>query len=453
MILTGCPIAEDGSRTNDKMFNFSGVYFFLFQPVAAQNVYVPSNENLKNREWFQDAKFGMFIHWGVYSVLGQGEWVVHNRMMEKKTYEHLATFFNPVEFNPEEWVSLAKAAGMQYITFTARHHDGFSMFNTQQSDWNIVKRTPYRKDVLKMLADECRRQGIKLFLYYSHLDWYHNDYYPRGSTGQHSGRPERGDWDMYIDFINTQLTELLTNYGEIAGIWFDGMWDRRDVASGATGADWGLDETYRLIHSIQSHCLIGNNHHSAPNDGEDFQMFEKDLPGQNLTGYRTETTVGDLPLETCETMNNSWGFNIFDKDFKSTKDLIQYLVSAAGHNTNLLLNVGPMPNGKIQPEFVETLKEIGTWVGKNSETIYGTRGGPVPPKIWGVTTQKDNRVYVHNLSGETHLLIPDFGKTVKRISLFTNDKALRFNQDEFGITIKSPPEMIDEIDTILVLEL
>jgi alpha-L-fucosidase len=426
-------------------FSLLLIVFFCHSGVA-QSPYIPTAENLKNREWFQDAKFGMFIHWGVYSVLGQGEWVMHNRMMDKKTYEQLTAFFNPVEFNSEEWVSLAKATGMQYITFTARHHDGFSMFDTGQSDWNIVERTPYNKDILKFLADECRRQGIKLFLYYSHLDWYHDDYYPRGTTGQHSGRPDGGNWEKYLDFINAQLTELLTNYGEIAGIWFDGIWDRRD-------ADWGLDETYRLIHSIQSHCLIGNNHHSAPIDGEDFQMFEKDLPGQNLTGYRTETTIGDLPLETCDTMNNSWGFNIFDKSFKSTKDLIQYLVSAAGHNANFLLNVGPMPNGKIQPEFIATLKEIGKWLEKNGETIYGTRGGPVRPKPWGVTTQKDNRVFVHNLQGQTHLLIPNFGKTVKHVSLFADGTSLNFKQDEFCITIKIPPEMIDEVDTILVLEL
>jgi alpha-L-fucosidase len=416
-----------------------------FHPFKAQNAYTPSEENLENREWFRDAKFGMFIHWGIYSVLGDGEWVMENKRIDKKTYKHLAEFFNPVDFDPEEWVSLAKAAGMKYITFTARHHDGFSMFNTSHSDWNVVQRTHYKNDILKKLADECRRQGIKLFLYYSHLDWYHEDYYPLGRTGHYAGRPDSGDWDKYLDFINAQLTELLTNYGKIAGIWFDGMWDKRDT-------DWKLDDTYNLIHSMQPQTLIGNNHHTQPAAGEDIQIFERDLPGQNITGYREETETGMLPLETCETMNNSWGFNLFDKNFKSTKEIIQYLVRAAGFDGNLLLNVGPMPNGRIQPESVAILKEIGEWMDKNGGTIYGTRGGPIASKVWGVTTQKGDRVFVHNLSGETHLLIPNFGKTIRRISLFTDSTILNFKQDEFGISIQIPLEKINEINTIIVLE-
>ena len=415
------------------------------QVEVAQDSYVPSAENLKNREWFRDARFGMFIHWGVYSVLGEAEWVMQQRKMDKKTYARLASFFNPTEFDPHEWVSLAKAAGMRYITITSRHHDGFSMFATKQSDWNIVDRTPYKNDVLKMLADECHRQGIKLLFYYSHVDWWNEDYYPRGWTGQYSGRPDSGNWQRYLDFVNAQLTELLTNYGPIAGIWFDGMWDKKD-------ADWRLEKTYRLIHSLQPGCLIGNNHHEAPKQGEDFQMFEKDLPGQNVGGFSGEATVGTLPLETCETMNNSWGFNLFDKKFKSTKELVQYLVRAAGYNGNFLLNVGPMPNGKIQPEFVATLREIGTWTEKNGESVYRTRGGPVPPRSWGVTTQKGNRVFVHDLAGETHLLIPDFGKTVTRASLFADGTSVRFVQNELGISVLIPEEKIDKIDTILVLD-
>jgi alpha-L-fucosidase len=421
------------------------VTLLAFQIAIAQSTYVPSAENLKNREWFRGAKFGLFIHWGVYSVLGQAEWVMQQKMMEKQTYERLASFFNPIEFDAKEWVSLAKAAGMNYITITARHHDGFSMFDTKQSDWNIVKRTPFKKDVLKMLADECHRQGVRLFFYYSHVDWWHEDYYPRGWTGQYSGRLDNGKWQNYLDFVNAELTELLTNYGPIAGIWFDGIWDKKD-------ADWGLEKTYKLIHSIQPGCLVGNNHHLAPKSGEDFQMFEKDLPGQNLGGFSADATIGALPLETCETMNNSWGFNIFDKKFKSTKELLQYLVRAAGNNGNFLLNVGPMPNGKIQPEFVATLKEIGTWLGKNGETVYGTRGGPVGPRSWGVTTQKGNKLFVHNLVRETHLLIPDFGRRVARVSLFEDGTTLNFGQNELGISVRIPEDKIRELDTILVLE-
>ncbi len=420
---------------------------FITVSVNSQTKYTPTAENLENRQWLQDAKFGLFIHWGVYSVLGDAEWVMNNQQIDKKTYEKLPAFFNPVDYNPKEWVTIAKAAGMKYITITSKHHDGFAMFDSKLTDWDIVDRTPYKKDVLKMLADECRKEGIKLFFYHSQLDWYQNNYYPRGNTGQTAGRPDKGDWYKYLNFMDGQLSELLTNYGEIGGIWFDGFWDKRD-------ADWRLDKTYSLIHSLQPACLVGSNHHLAPFPGEDFQMFEKDLPGQKTTGFNPDQSVGALPLETCETMNNSWGFNLQDKNYKSTKSLIQYLVKAAGFNSNFLLNVGPMPNGKIQPEFVSTLKEIGKWLESNGETIYGTHGGPITPKSWGVTTRKGNKVYVHMLNPEdNNLLIPDFGKKVKSITLFETGAKLKYKQDSFGIVISVPQEMIDETDTILVIEI
>jgi len=412
----------------------------------AQTVYTPAPENLKAREWFQDAKFGLFIHWGVYSIPGDGEWVMNNQRIDKATYQKLPAFFNPIDFNPKEWVAMAKAAGMKYITITSKHHDGFAMFDSKLTDWDIVDRTPYKKDVIKMLAEECKKEGIKLFFYHSHLDWYQENYYPRGNTGQTAGRPEKGDWYKYLDFMDGQLTELLTNYGEIGGIWFDGHWDKKNT-------DWRLDKTYKLIHDLQPACLIGNNHHLAPFPGEDFQMFEKDLPGQKTTGFNQEQTVGALPLETCETMNNAWGFNLQDKNYKSTKNLIQYLVKAAGHNSNFLLNVGPMPNGNVQPEFIATLKEMGQWMEKNGETIYGTRGGPVPPKSWGVTTWKGNKVFVHIMNLEdNNLLIPDFGKKVKNITLFSSGDKLKYKQDAFGITVTIPDDAVDETDTILLIE-
>ena len=425
------------------------IFLSLLTAVAVngQNNYTPTPENLKSREWFQDAKFGMFIHWGVYSVLGDGEWVMNNQRIDKQTYQKLPAFFNPIDYNPQEWVSLAKAAGIKYITITSKHHDGFAMFDSKLTDWDIVDRTPYKKDVLKMLADECRKQGIKLFFYHSHLDWFQENYFPRGNTGQSSGRPNSGDWYKYLDFMDGQLSELLTNYGEIGGIWFDGHWDKKD-------SDWRLDKTYSLIHSLQPACMIGNNHHLAPFPGEDYQMFEKDLPGQKTTGFNPEQSIGKLPLETCETMNNSWGFNLQDKSYKSTKNLIQYLVKAAGYNSNFLLNVGPMPNGKIQPEFIATLKEMGAWLEKNGETVYGTRGGPVSPKSWGVTTWKGNKIFVHILIPEdNNLLIPDFGKKVKNITLYSTGAKLKYKQDAFGIAVTIPDGAIEEIDTILIIEI
>ena len=294
---------DKNNKTMNKLL-YATVLLMWVSTTNAQT-YTPAPENLKARDWFQDAKFGLFVHWGVYSVLQDGEWVMNNKKIDKKTYEKLPAFFNPTAFDAKEWVSMVKAAGMKYITITSKHHDGFAMFATKQSDWNIVDRTPYKKDVLKMLAEECQKQGIKLFFYHSHLDWYQDNYYPRGGTGTASGRPNAGDWNKYLDFMDAQLTELLTNYGPIAGIWFDGIWDKKD-------ADWRLQKTYSLIHKLQPQCLVGNNHHLAPKDGEDFQMFEKDLPGKNTTGFSGESQIGKLPLETCETMNNAWGFNLLD---------------------------------------------------------------------------------------------------------------------------------------------
>ncbi len=420
----------------------------LSQAARAQENYQPSAANLAAREWNQDAKFGLFIHWGVYSVLGDGEWVMNERHLTLEEYEKLPAFFNPTEFDPAEWVALVKAAGMKYITITSKHHDGFAMFGTKQSDWNIVDRTPYKKDVLKMLADECHRQGIKLCFYHSQLDWHNPNYYPRGRTGHDTGRPESGDWYKYLDYMDAQLRELLTNYGEISGIWFDGMWDKPE-------ADWRLATTYQLIHDLQPQTLIGSNHHHAPFPGEDFQMFEKDLPGKNTAGFNQTAVIShQLPLETCETMNNAWGFNVGDAHYKSTRQLIQYLVRAAGHNANFLLNVGPMPNGKIQPEFQTRLREMGQWLDRYGESIYGTRGGPITPRPWGVTTQKGNKVYVHILDWQdASLALPPLPGKVRFAHFLKDGSPGEVAEAAGGLVLQIPPSARDDLDTIAVLEL
>jgi alpha-L-fucosidase len=398
------------------------------------------------QKWFRDAKFGLFVHWGVYSVLGDGEWVMHNKKMTIAEYEKLPPQFNPIEYDPAEWVSLAKAAGMKYITITSKHHDGFAMWATKQSDWNIVDRTPYKKDVLKMLAEECRKQGLKLFFYHSQLDWTHPDYFPRGRTGQHSGRPEKGDWYRYLDFMDAQLSELLTGYGPIGGIWFDGWWDKPE-------ADWRLEKTYGLIKKLQPTAMIGSNHHRAPFPGEDFQMFEKDLPGHSTQDFNLGAEIGQLPLETCDTINNSWGYNKNDHRHKSVNDLIHYLVRAAGYDSNFLLNVGPMPNGKIQPEFAERLKAIGEWMKKNGESIYGTRGGPVAPRPWGVTTQKAGTIYVHILDWrDSALLLPRLDKKISSAHMLASGDQVEVVEADFGTVLKLPASATDPIDNIVVLK-
>ena len=423
-----------------------------------QEKYTPTKENIEAREWFQDARFGLFIHWGVYSVLGDGEWVMNNQNISIKEYEKLSTFFNPVYFNAEEWVLMAKNAGMKYITITSRHHDGFSMFDSKASDYNIVDRTPYGKDVLKMLAEACRKHDIKLFFYYSQLDWYRDDYFPRGRTGTGiEGRGE-GNWNDYIDFMKAQLTELLTNYGEIGGIWFDGEWDQIKWDGKRFGTkimDFKLEEVYKLIHDLQPQALIGSNHHLAPNPGEDFQMFEKDLPGRSTKSFATKSEdIGNLPLEVCETINGSWGFNLKDRKHKSKKDLVQYLVKAAGYDSNLLLNVGPMPNGRIQKEHIKSLKEVGNWVNVYGKTIYGTRRGPIDPTDEIASTQIDNTVYIHllNNSKKTYF-IENFNPKIKDFKYFDSNQKVSYEKTNSGLIINVDQDKLDPIDTILVLNI
>ena len=416
------------------------------EPADAQSSYQPSPENLKARQDFQDMKFGMFIHWGVYSVLGDGEWVFHNRKLKLDEYERLPKFFDPEKFDAKTWVALAKAAGMKYITITSRHHDGFAMFDSKISDWNIVQRTPYKKDPLKMLADECHRQGIKLFFYYSQLDWHNPDYYPRGVTAWDNGRPDHGDWNAYLDtYMDGQLRELLTHYGPIGGIWFDGMWDKPD-------ADWHLQKTYSLIHQLQPAALIIPNHHQTPKPGEDVQTFERDLPGRNTAGFNTNYVSDQLPLESSNTLNDSWGFNISDHNFKSPEEIEQMLVRAAGNNSNLLLNIGPMPNGEIEDEFVTRLHAVGEWMSQYGETIYGTRGGPIVPADWGVTTQKADKIYVHVLQWKAPLLaLPPIEKTIKSAQEFGNESPVEFKQTSDGVVLKVPSAGKSEVDRVIVL--
>ena len=414
----------------------------LFSAGQGDTGYVPSAENLAARRWFQDAKFGLFIHWGVYSLPARGEWVMNQERIPVTEYEKLPPQFNPVEFDADRWCRMAKDAGMRYITITSKHHDGFAMFDSRVSDYDIVDKTPYGKDVLKALAAACRRHGLKLFFYHSQLDWHHPDYYPRGSSHAH-GRAQAGDWNAYLDYMDSQLRELLTNYGEIGGIWFDGMWEKPE-------ADWRLGKTYRLIHELQPQALIGSNHHTKPFPGEDFQMFEKGLPGKDP--FRKEGVISELPLETCETINNSWGYNKHDGWSKSTEQLVHYLVRAAGNNANFLLNVGPKPDGTIQQAQKKRLEAMGEWLREYGETIYGTRGGPFPPQSWGVCTQKGERVFVHVLAPDPAILLPDIGKTVRSAALL-DGTPVEYRDSPYGTLLKIPEQKARSLDTIIELRL
>lgn len=415
----------------------------------AQETYRLTSENLKAREQFQDEKFGIFLHWGLYSMMGAGEWVMNNRNINYQEYPKLAKTFYPSEFDADAWVRAIKAAGAKYITITTRHHDGFSLFKTSASTYNTVDATPFKRDVIKEMADACQRHGIKLHLYYSHLDWGREDY-PQGRTGLGTGRlKEKADWTSYYNFMNTQLTELLTHYGPIGAIWFDGWWDHD---SDAKPFDWQLEAQYAMIHKLQPQCLIGNNHHQTPNPGEDIQIFERDLPGENKAGLSGQS-ISRLPLESCQTINDHWGYSITDSNYKTPKELIQMLVRAAGKNANLLLNVGPEPGGALPSLALDRLKAIGEWMNKYGETIYGTRGGIVAPHDWGVSTQRGNKLYIHILNCvDSSLFVPLGNHKVKSALVYATGKPVNYTKTGNGITLNFGAIPTD-IDYIIALTL
>ncbi|MDR0961529.1 MAG: alpha-L-fucosidase [Mediterranea sp.] len=423
--------------------------------LSAQQRPVTNIGAVNRTEWFKDARFGLFVHFGPYAVLGAGEWVMNTRGISGHDYMRLQDLFNPQAFDAKEWVRIAKNAGMKYITFTSRHHDGFSNWDTKQSDWNIMN-TPYGKDLIKQLADECHKEDIKLILYYSTLDWMRPDYqWETGRTGKKSGRTGKSDWNSYINFMKAQLTELLTNYGPIAGIWFDGHWDQTDDDNRTTldtHADWHYNEIYSLIHRLQPQCLVANNHHLPPINGEDYQIFERDVPGENQNGYSGQEVSQQMPLETCQTINGSWGFNITDDNFKPVKELLHLLIRTAGTSANLLLNVGPMPNGKIQPEATERLASMGDWLKQYGYTIYGTQRGVVLPQPWGATTQKDKTLYIHVLdaSKPVSLVLPKF-KSAKWVNL--QDKLTWKKDKKSGAVTFDMPAKLDDIDSIIEVTL
>ena len=406
---------------------------------AAPPPYHPTPANLQARREFADSKFGIFLHWGIYSLFAQGEWYMTNSHLDRDEYAKAADAFYPHRFDAAAWVSAFKAAGARYICFTSRHHDGFSMWDTKASDFNIMH-TPYGRDIVRQLADECHRQGLRLHLYYSHIDWTRDDY-PAGRTGRHTGKdPRKADFDSYYQFMNRQLTELLTDYGEIGAIWFDGWWDHD---SDATPFDWRLPAQYRLIHSLQPACLVGNNHHRTPIEGEDIQLFERDVPGENKAGLSGQE-VSRLPLETCQTMNGMWGYKVADQNYKPTADLIRLLVRTAAKGANLLLNIGPQPNGELPATALERLKEMGEWLGRYGESVYATTAGPIAMGDSIVSTRKGNTTYLHLLTPNRpdRLTLPLKGR-VKRVDILPDGGKLPFRQRKDSLTIDLPAPTTD----------
>lgn len=422
--------------------------------------YIPSAENLQNREWFRDAHFGMFIHWGVSSVLGREiGWAVSGK--DVNTYRENIHKFNPSEFDAAAVVKLAKDAGMKYITFTTRHHDSFSMFDTKYSDWGIMN-TPYAKDVLKMLSDECQKQGIRLFCYYSLTDFYRPDYC-QGNTKKGTGITGECNWEEYIRFMKNQLTEILTNYGPIYGIWFDGHWDQVQRLSNKQNGNqirkWGYDEIYKLIHDLQPGCMIVNNHHLSTFPGEDYQTFERDLPGSNTGGgYSADAVISkDLPLESNDIIGRSWGYVTNDTIDRSVKELVHLLIKSAGLGANFLLNIGPTPEGEVRAAHKERLLGMGKWMQTYGETIYGTRKSFMSPADWGVAVEKGDKVYLHIINPEKlnkELTLNNFPYEVNKAYRFETGKKLEVRADKASsiLNIKTGALNSELIDNVIVLQ-
>ena len=397
--------------------------------------YVPTAENLAARREFEGFRFGIFLHWGIYSTFAQGEWYL-NKNLQEAEYAKAASAFYPICFDAKEWVQAIKDSGAKYITFTSRHHDGFSMFKTETGPYNIVEGTPFHRDVLGELAEACVQEGVRLHLYYSILDWRRPDY-PVGRTGLKTGRQLVPDYDSYFTFMKMQVKELLTNYPNVGGLWFDGYWDHDEDS---IPFDWRMPEFYRYIHTLKPACLIGNNHHIAPLEGEDFQMFERDLPGENTAGLSGQE-ISHLPLEMCQTMNGMWGYKVADQNYKSTTEVIQLIARAAAKGSNLLLNIGPQPNGELPAAALERLKGIGQWMRVNGESIYGTQATTYGEQPWGVTTQKGNSLYLHVFPTADHSVsLPWEKRSRLDVKALATGRALTYRLDKKAklLTIELP---------------
>ena len=402
----------------------------------------------KGLSWFQDSRFGMFIHWGLYSLIAHGEWVMFHEKIPVPEYEKLVPQFNPVKFNAAEWVSIASDAGQKYMVITSRHHDGFSMYDTAMSEYKVTN-TPFKRDPLIELADACaRRRDVKLGFYSSLLDWHHPAYRFRKESGL--------AWADYIGFLHGQVRELCTNFGEIACIWFDGDWPREKLddekAHFAPGGCFEYEKLYDMIHTLQPDAVIHNNRHNEPIPGEDIQGFEQDLPGQNTAGFNATETYG-LPLEVCMTINDSWGINRLDENHKSARRLIHLLAICASQGANYLLNVGPTALGEILPVHITRLKMVGKWLSVNGESIYNTRAGTIQTPPFAVSTHNGDSHYVHVLDYISDCItLRNVPENLTSAVLIRNNEPVKMTRKDTQVTLTIPPKQRDEYDTVVKLK-
>jgi len=396
--------------------------------------------------WFREAKFGLFIHWGAYSVIGRHEWARDRLQIHQSQYDEYVRKFNPVKYNPDEWVRLADEAGMRYIVITSKHHDGFSIYRSAVSDYDM-ELTPYPGDPLKMLADECERRGMRLGFYHSIMDWHHPDYVPR-RRWETDRSTEGADFDRYIDFMKEQLRELLTGYGDVAVIWFDGEWEH-------TTTEMRSDEVRDFILSIQPNCLINDRlYKREPGNPADFGTPEQYVPATGITDPSGKPVL----WEACVTINNdSWGYNKYETVFKTERDLIRMLIEIVSKGGNLLLNVGPKLDGTIQDEFVSRLRAMGRWMDTNGDAIYGTTAScfrTLP--FFGRCTVKGDRVFLHVFQwpADARLRVPGLRNDVRSARLLAEPSAkLKTAREGDSVIVELPPEAPDEIASVVELVL
>jgi alpha-L-fucosidase len=423
--------------------------FILFGStlIPAQPARVPLSGDQRT-EWFRKDKFGMFIHWGAYSVIGRHEWIRHQAQIPQAEYDKYVKQFNPVKFKADDWVDLAKDAGAKYIVITSKHHDGFSIYRSKVSDYDI-EITPYKGDPLKDLADAARRKNMRLGFYHSIMDWRHPDYRPRRSWEYPKGYKEGGNNNRYVDFMKEQLRELLTGYGDVAMIWFDGEWEhtlaelKRD------------DEIYDFIRQLQPNTLINDRlYERKPGNKADFGTPEQYVPA---TGMKSP---GGKPIlwEACVTINNdSWGYNKYETEFKTERDLIRMLIEVVSKGGNLLLNVGPKPDGTIQDEFVTRLRAMGRWMKVNGESIYETTASPFERmSYFGRATVKGNRLYLHvfDWPADGQLRVPGLKNLVHKARLLADpSREIKTRRDGDDVIVSLPGAAPDEIASVIELSL
>ncbi len=413
-------------------------------PVHAQDA--ASQE--KRTEWFRQDKFGMFIHWGIYSVPAgewkegkdHAEWIMLTGKIPSAEYAKFATQFNPVKFNAQEWVQLAKDAGMKYLVITSKHHDGFCMYDSKLTDYDIMQSTPFGRDPMKELASACNLAGLKFCFYYSVVDWHHPEFPATYSQrGWHGDPNPNADLEKYVAYMKGQVRELLSNYGPIGIMWFDGGGSFR----GQPMAELvHAQEIIDMIHKLQPMCLV-NNRLGLP---ADYGTPEQRIPGQ----------APKQLFEVCMTLNRHWGYNKYDQDWKSPETVVRNLADIAGKGGNYLLNVGPTAEGTIPDGSIRTLREVGKWMKVNGDSIYGTTASPFAKTPWGRCTAKSGKLYLHVFEwpGDGKLAVPGLKNQVSKAYLLSaRDKPCAATAGNEQVTVAVPQEMPDKIDTVVVLEI